>query len=53
MSSVAVKTILKEAVCKRYYPLGFCGNVEHDLQILTSEICSLGEILNCWFRLLN
>lgn len=53
VSLVAMKSVLKEAVCKRYYPLGFLGNIKHDLQILTSESCSLEEILNCWFRLLN
>lgn len=53
VSPVALKSVLKEAVCKRYYPLGFLGNMKHDLQILTSESCSLEEILNCWFRLLN
>lgn len=53
VSHVAMKSISKEAVCKRYYPLGFLGNVKHDLQILTWESCSLEEILNCWFKLLN
>lgn len=53
VSLLAMKSVLKEAACKRYYPFGFLGNMKHDLQILTSESCSLEEILNCWFRLLN